>query len=54
MQDRCTSADQFISVDYDSDISSDLSGLDWIADAESFLCTDLDTPTPSEFETGDP
>lgn len=54
MQDRCTSSDHFIGVDYDSTFTGDLSGLEWIADAESFLCTDLDDPAPFEFEMRNP
>lgn len=35
---RCDSDDQFISFENDSENVDDLSGLDWIGDANSFMC----------------
>jgi len=41
LRGRCDSNDQFISFEHDdTDVSADLRGLDWIGNAESFLCSE--------------
>jgi hypothetical protein len=40
LRGRCTANEQFISLDHgDTDVGSDLTGLEWIGDVESFMCS---------------
>jgi hypothetical protein len=40
LRGRCTANEQFISLDHgDTDVGSDLTGLEWIGDVESFTCS---------------
>jgi hypothetical protein len=40
LRGRCTANEQFISLDHgDTDVGSDLTGLEWIRDVESFTCS---------------